>query len=238
MTDVHSKGKVFVFYDLETTGFNHRTQHKEIEMVSIAAQADTGEVFTRHALPTVPMQPGASRVNGFTVVNSVLMFNGNPVSDVTSQAEALVGFTAFLDEVSAEKTLVLVAHNGHKFDHVVLANLLAKYRVDSEGVIDLVLDTVPLAMRVLGRRDVRQETLVRLLLNRAPGRKEGRHDAVKDVTDLKEIFAKVKERASEDRLQGDIRHFAKFMEEAAQRMRVEEAVRAAEGDGRPTSLIE
>ena len=114
MTDVHSKGKVYVFYDLETTGFNHRTQHKEIEMVSIAAEADTGEVFTRHALPTVPMQPGASRVNGFTVVNSVLMFNGKPVSAVASQAEALVGFTAFLDEVSADKTLVLVAHNGHK----------------------------------------------------------------------------------------------------------------------------
>ena len=53
-------------------------------------------------IPTNPINPGASRVNGFTVVDDELFHKGSLVKDAVSIKEGLESFLEFLEENAGE----------------------------------------------------------------------------------------------------------------------------------------
>lgn len=183
-----------VYFDLETTGLDHLNKHRNVEIVSIGAVTDDDEdeEFVVHMLPEGDISTGATRVHGFVKRKGKLYFNGKRVKDAVTQKEGLEKFASFLDSVDEDgEGVALMAHNCHKFDAVVLCNNLVRQDVDlGDTVVDFV-DSLVLARKSFPKSQVGNHqlaTLVRTLLRRSPQNNEGKHDALGDAEDMREIY--------------------------------------------------
>ena len=78
-------------------------------------------------MPTAAINPGASKVNGFTKEDGILYKNGIPVENVQQPKEVLQNFVKFLREMDVQ--VDLVAHNAFGFDGPVLSNNFKKFGV-------------------------------------------------------------------------------------------------------------
>ena len=92
------KSMKIVYFDLETTGINHKTRHEGIEICSIAAiHPASNAKFSQFWVPQAQFQPGATRVNGMTVKEGKLFKNGEAIKEAVPLKEGLEEFLKFLD---------------------------------------------------------------------------------------------------------------------------------------------
>ena len=122
-----------VLFDLETTGLGNCDI---ISIGAIAVDSSNGEEvpggrFEGYMMPTAAIQPGASRVNGFTKEDGLLCKHGIPVEKVEHPQQVLQNFVNFLYKMDnrGDGQIDLVAHNAFGFDGPVLSNNFRKFDV-------------------------------------------------------------------------------------------------------------
>ncbi|KAL3061117.1 hypothetical protein OYC64_009348 [Pagothenia borchgrevinki] len=69
-----------VFFDLETTGLDTKSCH----IVQLGASCEHHTIFNRYILPCIPIEYGATEVNGLTVSYDQLFLHGEPFEQVVS----------------------------------------------------------------------------------------------------------------------------------------------------------
>lgn len=168
----------YVVYDLETTG-TERTLDAIVEIGAIRVEGGKQTTFEILIKPRIPISAEAEGVNGISTKEAQ-----------SKGADPAFAFRSFLQFVGE---LPLIAHNGTTFDHPLLANELARYKLaPSQGPL---IDTKPLAHRLLGfpygqlSREHICETLG------IPIAKS--HRALSDTKDCFEIFQHVLEKESD-----------------------------------------
>jgi DNA polymerase III alpha subunit (gram-positive type) len=82
-----------VYYDLETTGFNHAA----VQICSIGA-IYRGQEFHRYLIPTCSIPRAATNIHGMSKVNGYLYLNGRLVEEAVPIDEGLEDFLVFLEE--------------------------------------------------------------------------------------------------------------------------------------------
>ena len=122
-----------VLFDLETTGLGNCDI---ISIGAIAVDSSNGEEvpngrFEGYIMPTAAIQPGASKVNGFTKEGGILCKHGLPVENAEQPQQVLQKFVNFLHEMDnrGDGQIDLVAHNAFGFDGPVLSNNFRKFDV-------------------------------------------------------------------------------------------------------------
>ncbi|KAI4796256.1 hypothetical protein KUCAC02_027865 [Chaenocephalus aceratus] len=101
-----------VFFDLETTGLRTKSCH----IVQLAASCKN-IIFNCYILPGIPIEYGATEVNGLTVSDGQLFLHGEPVS-IEPLYSSLQSFIDYLG--SFPGPVLLAAHNSRRFDEIVL----------------------------------------------------------------------------------------------------------------------
>lgn len=105
-----------VLFDLETTGLPHDCGITQIG----ALHLDTRQTFCRFVNPGKPIESEAARITGITDAH---VANEPPFSEVFPK------FVEWLEQQNAEKPVLLIAHNGHRFDFDRLARHLSKHNI-------------------------------------------------------------------------------------------------------------
>ena len=135
---------MIILFDLETTGLPLNS-----EICQISAQVLGEErVWSRYLVPTRNISPGASRVNGLRVGKDengkrILLKDGKEVP-AKSYIDGLKDFYTHLCLLSRKQKnldpngrLILLAHNGQRYDAPVLINALRKISVSVKKLNDI-----------------------------------------------------------------------------------------------------
>ena len=120
-----------IVFDLETTGLGNCDI---ISIGAIAVDSSSGEEIPRgryegYIMPTTAINPGATKVNGFTKQGGSLHKNGIRVENAENPQEGLQKFVDFLSRMAGAGQIDLVAHNAFGFDGPVLRKNLNKFDV-------------------------------------------------------------------------------------------------------------
>ena len=89
-----------VYFDLETTGIDHSTQHDGVQICSIAASTSncsTVHKFKYSLTPTCNFQTGATRLNGMKLIDGKLYKHNQPVKNAVN---IKIGLKKFLEWIS------------------------------------------------------------------------------------------------------------------------------------------
>ena len=89
-----------VYFDLETTGIDHSTQHDGVQICSIAASTSNGSTvhqFKYSLTPTCNFQTGATRLNGMKLIDGKLYKHNQPVKNAVN---IKIGLKKFLEWIS------------------------------------------------------------------------------------------------------------------------------------------
>ena len=175
--------KTYTYFDLETTGLSRRS-----EIIEIGAVHENGDAFQRVLLPHGDIEQDASNVNGFTKHHGRLYKNGQEVRNATSPRSGLTELLNWIkyNPSNANKDVVLVSHNAHRFDAPILINnILNNYAKQGSDLCQIITgfgDTLKSFRRYYegpyGLND----------LMRSFGlQRRQTHDALQDALDLKEV---------------------------------------------------
>ena len=100
-----------VYFDLETTGINHSTQHEGVQICSIAAASIFHrKKFKSFLTPTCNFQSGATRINGMKLINGKLYKHNQPVQNAVKIKKGLQNFFEWISDLL----------NDQKVDQLVL----------------------------------------------------------------------------------------------------------------------
>ena len=122
------KSFVIISFDAEIT-----CGGKEAEIIQLAAQTETGQIFSRLILPNKDISFHASRVNKFqttAIGGKKILHRGGIHLETVSQAECL---ESFVDFIAASETqndfakVILIGHNSSSFDTPVLLRTVLHY---------------------------------------------------------------------------------------------------------------
>lgn len=135
-------------------------------------------------MPTTAINPGATKVNGFTKQGGSLHKNGIRVENAENPQEGLQKFVDFLSRMAGAGQIDLVAHNAFGFDGPVLRKNLNKFDVQYGTSIRYVLDTLEVARKVqAGTGGAKLSNLMNQYLHEGAGDVQS-HEALKDTEDL------------------------------------------------------
>ena len=183
-----------IFFDLETTGVDQRTQHDGIQICSMAAStyAEKGEAkkFSAYVKPTCAFQPIASRINGMTMEGDNLVKDGKIVETALSLRHGLQDFLTFIetvrDDEAGDTRIVLAAHNCFKFDAKVLLKNLRMFGLQLPDAV-VFGDTCEM-MKILVEEglipNIRNNYTLDKLLKHYFNEGQGDHDAESDTRNL------------------------------------------------------
>ena len=186
---------VLIIYDLETTGFITKNRHPSI--CQIGAVSSTGSEFCKFCMPEQAIEPGASKVSGLMINQHGNLTKYGQALETNSVPSVLQQFTIWIEAQlsanngrnrnrSASTNIILVAHNGNKFDHPILQRACERHGVSfPRGRISFVDSITLLKSALPGRKDMKLQSLVRDLL---PEMDFQGHDALNDATALKELI--------------------------------------------------
>jgi len=147
-------------------------------ITQIAGQAvEAGLQFNQYVVLEVPISPSAERITKICMRNQTeMLVNGQSVNSVGIR-QALGDFICWLKLFN---NVVLVAHNGRRFDFVVLTSALFNCVIFEEfqAVVTALVDYMPVFKSVLkGQDSYTQEILVRNILHE----EYEAHNAIHDV---------------------------------------------------------
>lgn len=169
-----------VVFDLETTDLIRGRQMPHITQLA-AVELDTGSLYNTYILPKVPISEEAMNTTGI-VVNSDLekmTVHGREVDAVN----IISGLTEFVEWIKNFSNVILVAHNGRKFDFPVLMSTLRCLNMTDTllPVVSGFIDSLSVFKKAFpGQQNYKQETLVKAVLNTS----YAAHDATEDVKTL------------------------------------------------------
>jgi len=128
---------LLVVMDFETTGKDPVNGEKVVQPLQLGAVTSIGGqqmLFNTFMLPSIPIEPGAAEVNGFSVKDNKLTRrtmkgDGEEILSSVSVREGLQQFWAWLEDVGNEsgRSVLLAAHNGSGFDFPVLMANMANH---------------------------------------------------------------------------------------------------------------
>ena len=145
-----------------------------------ALELQSGNCFNQYTIPKLPITSAAQEVTGIVINPSGLMtVKGQPVLGKTIQSAT----SEFLEWLSKYSNVVLVAHNGRKFDFPVFISCLKNIGLENEfmdGVIGLI-DSIPVFKKAFPNQECyKQEYLEKSVLKSS----YLAHDALEDVRSL------------------------------------------------------
>ncbi|KAJ4937630.1 hypothetical protein JOQ06_002262 [Pogonophryne albipinna] len=178
-----------VFFDLQTTGLDTESCH----IVQLGASCEN-TTFNRYILPGIPIESGATEVNGFTVSDGRLFLHNELVSTV-SLYHSLKSFIEYLGSFFCP--VLLAAHYAWEFDQIVLMRVLRKFSLfeQFEQLVSGFVDTLPLSMKLYPQlKWFNQPYLVRCFLRG----KYNAYNAVENSKQLEELFWNYWEPYNED----------------------------------------
>ena len=189
-------------FDLETSGLGQRCDILQMALVDLAGKT---KPWSQYMQPTQGIDPGASRVNKLTVVNDNLCYNGVRCKNVASPEEGIQNFVNHVTKHYPEG-VVLIAHNGFRFDFPLLQrdlknydlvdDLKSRYRVELQDSLDIFRKHFPRLQKY------NQPYLVERFL--VSDNVSDAHEAIGDCTNLKnaiEAAAKEKDMSVSEFLQ-------------------------------------
>ena len=206
-----SSGDVVVLFDLETTGL----LEDDPDICQIATWVmEKPEVWSRYLIPQKNISDGASRINNLKVEKDkdgqdILTKHGKPVEAEQYKA-GMYQFYQHLCELRRQtdpnSRIILIAHNGKKFDAPVLINALEKINVTREHLMELnicfadsllIIEKIekenPLVFSDTEETDSpRKQPKVRKALSslykRFFGKDYSAHDAIQDVEAMRQVL--------------------------------------------------
>ncbi|XP_043287501.1 uncharacterized protein [Venturia canescens] len=168
-------GAKFVFVDLETSGLGP------------AAEICQNGINAR-----------ASEITGLSVVNGELFLDDEKQTTVSLQT-ALSNFLRYLSGFQRQGPIILLAHNGTRFDFPIILrnmeklNLMSEYRAVVAGFVD----TLDVFKKVLPKREsYSQENLATALLNPDGHYHNRAHNAISDVLTLNQLVNTLNDKAT------------------------------------------
>ncbi|XP_061181484.1 maternal protein exuperantia-like [Saccostrea echinata] len=167
-----------VYFDLETTGLG-----LSADIVQLAARCGETE-FNQYVLPTVNINPMASKITGLTYDGTLLYKNGAALPAVSIEM-CLSSFFDWLN-TSGLKHPVLFAHNARKFDSLIFGRSVLDSGKEEQGrIICGFCDTLPILKEHASGSHLNfsLETLVKDIL----GCSFSAHDAVEDCRYLQKV---------------------------------------------------
>lgn len=182
-----------VMFDLETTDLIRGRQMPHITQLA-AVELETGSVYNTYILPEVPITEEAMNTTGI-VVNSDLekmTVHGEEVNAVN----ITFALTDFLTWLNNFPNVILVAHNGRKFDFPVLMSTLHCLKMTNMllSTVSGFVDSLSVFKKAFtGQPNYKQETLVKTVLNTT----YNAHDATEDVKTLGMLIKQAKLSGSE-----------------------------------------
>ena len=205
-----SSSDVVVLFDLETTGL----LKDDPDICQIAAWTmEEPEVWSKYLIPQKNIDDDASRINNLKVEKDeqgkdILTKYGVPVK--AEQYEAgMYQFYQHLHELkrtNPNSRIILIAHNGKKFDAPVLLNALEKINVtrehltklniffaDSLLIIDKIEKENPLVFMNIEetdspRKQPKVSKALSSLYKRFFGKDFSAHDAIEDVKAMRQVL--------------------------------------------------
>lgn len=174
-----------VIFDIETTGLRATD-----EIVQIAAQCNT-KTFNSYIMPSCTFSSAASSVTGLTVTNGQLLKHSIPLETVSPQT-AITGLIEFLKSVSS--SVVLAAHNGHRFDAPRILSLVNENNMLDcfQSVVVGFTDTLPFLRNKLPERRKEKKSFSQAALANdylsLTFIEEAAHDASVDVYTLQQLI--------------------------------------------------
>ena len=161
---------------------------RRVHIVQLCARHGSNE-YTRYVTPVRPIEGTAELINGisFNSHTRVMTYKQTQVRHI-SLHKALLDFLHF---VSAIKNPVLVAHNGKKYDFIVLYRVAALTRLlpQFQSSVYGFLDTLPLCRKLVPGHG--RHSLKKLYADLVGGNFEA-HDARNDCIALEEVLAKLR----------------------------------------------
>lgn len=149
-----------------------------------AKEVKSSDEFSSYVTPKLPISEGAQQTTGITMADDNVMFvSGTRVESVDIHS-ALEEFIKWLNKYDR---VVLLAHNGRKFDFIVLVSAMSNVNKLDEFLASVIgcLDTLSLFRKTYaGRSSYKQEDLVKDIL----GLQYNAHDALEDVRALVKLF--------------------------------------------------
>lgn len=122
----HTEQVKYIMFDVETTGLD-----RESEIIQLCTTVED-KPFQQYLLPERrSISESATKVHGLTISyknGKKALVKEGAVLPATSQAQGLADFVEYVREQNAE-SIVLVAHNGNRFDFPLLFNSLRRYNL-------------------------------------------------------------------------------------------------------------
>ena len=147
---------LFLSMDLETTGLERKS---EILQISCSPSNVETESFSENLFPERQIiNQAATQVHGISVDfrngRKTLMRRGTELAAV-SQTQGLTDFCTYLEHYSHSARIVLIAHNGDKFDFPVLINALERNNLLSVflSINVLLLDSLTIVSKEMKQKD-------------------------------------------------------------------------------------
>ncbi|XP_011406276.1 PREDICTED: exonuclease DPD1, chloroplastic/mitochondrial-like [Amphimedon queenslandica] len=128
---------IIILFDLETTGLA-----KNSDIIQIAAEVvGQNNMWSKYLIPNQDIGYHATQVTGMHVEETDgvrILMEGNEEVDAASYEDGLTQFYYYLCQLSNKKDhnarLILVAHNGRRFDAPILVNAFKKINVSSSDL--------------------------------------------------------------------------------------------------------
>ena len=122
-----------IYFDLETTGYRgcnkYSNRHKIIQFAALEVMRDGEVFFSEYVNPGIPILP---RSTAFHHITNAMVVEARPLGEVWAKFRETY-------QINAENPVIMVAHNSHSFDRVVLAKELYREGVPREQTQNIVL---------------------------------------------------------------------------------------------------
>jgi DNA polymerase III alpha subunit (gram-positive type) len=167
-----------IFFDVETTGLG-----KHSDIIQIGAVHHNGRTYKKFIIPSCEIEEGATRVNGFTKRHGRLYRHDIEIRDAVSPHQ---GLNDFLDWVwnNSRGRVVLIAHNGFRFDAPVLINNILSHNVEDLVGICRVISGFGDTLESFRERYPNERSHSQASLMRRFEMRDQSHDALDDAKDL------------------------------------------------------
>uniref|UniRef100_A0A914X3F2 Uncharacterized protein n=1 Tax=Plectus sambesii TaxID=2011161 RepID=A0A914X3F2_9BILA len=186
LTEIQVKPKMLLMaYDFETTGLSPASE--EILQVAVMTNDQQRRHLSSYFLPKVPIHPTASAVTGLSVKNKTLWRHGKalPTVDVERGMSEFVDFIEEQLSSQHDTMAVMVAHNGHRFDHIFLVKYMKRFGLHLRGVWQRVLFCDSL---LHARRSYNSYKLIDVHKRLCPDKNFDAHNAVGDCQAVLDIL--------------------------------------------------